>query len=57
MPAELEEAVTAFEHDRLFADAFGAEFVDTIATVRRAEIALFAEASPEQIVARTRWKH
>jgi glutamine synthetase len=57
LPSELEGAVAAFEKDEVFADAFGAEFVDTIAAVRRAEIKLFEGASPEDIVARTRWRH
>jgi glutamine synthetase len=57
LPSTLEGAVAAFEADEVFLDAFGVEFVDTIATVRRAEVSLFAEASDEEIVARTRWKH
>lgn len=57
LPSELEEAVVAFEADEVFAEAFGAEFVDTIATVRRAEIKLFEGAGPQQIVERTRWRH
>ncbi len=57
LPSELAGAVAAFEKDEVFAEAFGPEFVDTIATVRRAEIKLFEGASPEDIVARTRWRH
>ena len=57
LPSDLAGAVAAFEADEVFADAFGIEFVDTIATVRRAEIKLFEGAGPEQIVARTRWRH
>jgi glutamine synthetase len=57
LPSELAGAVAAFEADEVFAEAFGLEFVDTIATVRRAEIKLFEGAEPEQIVARTRWRH
>jgi glutamine synthetase len=57
LPSSLEDAVAAFETDAVLAEAFGANFVDTVAAVRRGEIALFAEASPEEIVARTRWKH
>jgi glutamine synthetase len=57
LPSSLEAAVAAFEQDDVLAEAFGIEFIDTVATVRRAEVALFADASPEQIVARTRWRH
>ena len=57
LPSQLAEAVEAWEADEVFAEAFGFEFVDTIATVRRAEIELFAGATNEQIVERTRWKH
>jgi glutamine synthetase len=57
LPSTLEVSVAAFEADDVFADSFGIEFVDTIATVRRAEIELFADANPEEIVARSRWKY
>jgi glutamine synthetase len=57
LPRSLEDAVAAFEADEVFLEAFGLEFVDTIATVRRAEVALFAHATPEEIVERTRWRH
>jgi len=57
LPSTLEGAVAVFEADAVIAEAFGANFVETVAIVRRGEIALFAEASPEEIVARTRWKH
>ncbi|MBS2962880.1 glutamine synthetase [Actinocrinis puniceicyclus] len=57
LPSSLEGAVAAFEADEVLAEAFGIEFIDTIATVRRAEIALFADASPQDVVERTRWRH
>jgi len=38
-------------------DAFGPLLTETLIAVRRAEIDLFAEASPEEIVAATRWRH
>ncbi len=57
LPSSLAGAVTAFEADAVLAEAFGTNFIDTIAAVRRGEIALFGGASPEEIVARTRWKH
>lgn len=55
LPARLDAAVVAFESDPVLRAAFGDELMDTVATVRRGESALFAEASPEEICARTRW--
>ncbi|MEV5573774.1 glutamine synthetase family protein [Spirillospora sp. NPDC052269] len=57
LPESLEEAVAAFERDEVLAEALGPEVIDTVAAVRRGEIALFAQASPEQITASTRWRH
>ena len=57
LPSSLSGSLDAFRADEMFAEAFGAEFVDTIATVRRGEIRLFADASAKEIVARTRWKY
>jgi glutamine synthetase len=41
LPASLMEAVTALRDDKLFADAFGQEFIDYIITIKEAEIARF----------------
>ncbi|MBB5625634.1 glutamine synthetase family protein [Sphaerisporangium krabiense] len=57
LPSSLEEAVAAFEADATLKDAFGEAVIDTVATVRRGEIALFAGATPDEIARRTRWKH
>jgi glutamine synthetase len=57
LPSSLADSVAAFEADEVFGESFGIEFVNTIATVRRAEIELFADAGPEEIVARSRWKY
>ncbi|MEV4258042.1 glutamine synthetase family protein [Spirillospora sp. NPDC049652] len=57
LPESLEEAVAAFERDEVLAEAFGPEVIDTVAAVRRGEIELFAQASPEQITEATRWRH
>jgi glutamine synthetase len=57
LPATLDEAVAAFEADPVLRKALGEEVIDTVATVRRGEIALFAGATPEEIVERTRWRH
>ena len=57
LPGTLAAAVTAFESDDVLGTAFGDELVDTIAAVRRGEIALFADATPEQITAASRWRY
>ncbi|WP_211245857.1 glutamine synthetase family protein [Actinomadura oligospora] len=57
LPESLAEAVAAFERDEVLAEALGPEVIDTVATVRRGEIELFAQASPEQITESTRWRH
>ncbi|QBJ96320.1 glutamine synthetase [Rhodococcus sp. ABRD24] len=55
LPTSLAEATDALEADALLTEAFGAELVATIADVHRAEIARFADASPEDIAAALRW--
>jgi glutamine synthetase len=57
LPSSLGAAVEAFEADASLADALGEGLIDTVAVVRRGEIALFDGASPEEIAARTRWRH
>ncbi|MDQ3717163.1 MAG: glutamine synthetase, partial [Actinomycetota bacterium] len=57
LPASLEEAVAAFEREPAIRAAFGVELATTIIQLRRYEMELFAGSSPEEIAARTRWKH
>lgn len=57
LPSSLAGSVAAFVADEVFAEAFGADFVQTVAAVRRGEIELFADATPQEIVARSRWKY
>jgi glutamine synthetase len=57
LPSSLEAAVEAFEADAALGETLGEALADTIAVVRRGEIALFEGADPEDIAARTRWKH
>ncbi|WP_378257970.1 hypothetical protein [Actinomadura gamaensis] len=57
LPETLADAVAAFERDEALAEALGPEIVDTVATVRRGEIELFAGALPEEITESTRWRH
>ncbi|MFA1550952.1 glutamine synthetase [Actinomadura chokoriensis] len=57
LPASLAESVAAFEADAVLRDALGEAVIDTVATVRRGEIALFDGATPERIAAATRWRY
>ncbi|MER7544004.1 glutamine synthetase family protein [Spirillospora sp. NPDC127506] len=57
LPSSLAESVAAFEADAVLRDALGEAVVDTVATVRRGEIALLDGATPEEIAAATRWRH
>lgn len=57
LPSSLEESVAAFEKDPALRAAFGVELSTTIAELRRFEQELFADSSPEEIAALTRWKH
>ncbi|MBL7494522.1 glutamine synthetase [Frankia sp. AgB1.9] len=57
LPGRLAEAVDAFEADPVLRAAFGVELHDTIVTVRRAEIELFAAAGADEVVAQSLWRH
>lgn len=57
LPATLEAATDAFEADEVLATAYGPALAATIVDLRRAEIARFADATPEEIVAAVRWKY
>jgi glutamine synthetase len=57
LPSSLAEAVAAFLASPALTSAFGPALTDTLATVRRGEIALFSDASPASVVARTRWRY
>jgi glutamine synthetase len=57
LPRSLVEAVAAFEADAVLAEALGEAVVDTVASVRRGEIALFDGADAETVVAATRWRY
>jgi glutamine synthetase len=57
LPTSLGEALEHYEKSEVLGEALGHELYETIAAVRRAEIALFAGASPEEVAATTRWRH
>jgi len=57
LPSALEEAVSALLAEPVFAEALGVELVDTVAAVRRGEIAALGGLEPAEIAARTRWRY
>jgi glutamine synthetase len=57
LPARLDDAVAAMEAEPLLAAELGEALVDTVAAVRRGEIAALAGAPPEEIAAATRWRY
>ena len=57
LPSSLQSATDAFEADDVLVNAFGSALAETIIDLRRAEIARFANATPEDIVAAARWKY
>ncbi len=57
LPTTLGESVTAFEADPVLRQALGEAVIDTVCVVRRGEIELLKDATPEQVIAATRWRH
>jgi glutamine synthetase len=57
LPESLHAAVEAFAADEVLRGAFGSTLVDSILAVRLSELERFAHASPEEVVAATRWAH
>jgi len=56
LPQSLGEAADAFEANDVLREAMGDPLFEAILAVRRAETELFADASPDDVVARTRWR-
>jgi glutamine synthetase len=56
LPQSLAEATRCLEGSSVLREAMGDPLFSAFIAVRRAEIALFAEASPEEIAAQTRWR-
>ncbi|MFP5345545.1 MAG: glutamine synthetase [Actinomycetes bacterium] len=57
LPESLEQSLAAFDASQVLHEALGEPLADTIATVRRAELDLFAGSSADDVLARTRWRH
>lgn len=56
LPQSLTEAADAFEASDLLRTAMGDPLFEAVLAVRRAETELFADSSPDDVVARTRWR-
>lgn len=56
LPQSLNEATDAFEASDMLRAAMGDPLFEAVLAVRRAEIELFAGSSPDDVVARTRWR-
>jgi glutamine synthetase len=57
LPRSLEEALGHLEASQVLGDALGSALLGAFVAVRRAELAAFADATPQEIVAATRWRH
>jgi glutamine synthetase len=57
LPTTLRAAIDAFEGDEVLTTALGETLAATIVDLRRAEVARFADATPEDIVAAARWRY
>ncbi len=55
LPESLDDAVAAFEQSTVLRSALGDVLADAVAAVRRAEIARFADTSPDDVAAALRW--
>jgi glutamine synthetase len=56
LPQSLGESVSALENSATLRHAMGDPLFEAYLAVKRAEIKLFADASPAEVVARTRWR-
>jgi glutamine synthetase len=57
LPGSLRESLGAFVKDGVLGAAFGERLTAAIVAVRESELELFADATPEEIAAASRWSH
>ncbi|NJC81987.1 glutamine synthetase [Planosporangium mesophilum] len=57
LPDSLPAAIAGLERDDALAEAMGKELFEALLAVRRAEVALFADRAPSDVVAATRWAY
>jgi len=55
LPQSVTEAVAALRADDILPAALGEQLLEAFIAVREAEARLFADASPDDVAARTRW--
>ena len=56
LPETLTEAADHFERSAVLREAMGPALFEAFLAVRRGEAELFADVSPDEIAARTRWR-
>jgi glutamine synthetase len=57
LPSTLADSTAAMLADPVLTEGLGEELIDTLAAVRRGEIAAFEAAEPAEIAAATRWRY
>jgi glutamine synthetase len=57
LPTSLRQSTDALAADQMLRDALGSALIDSVIAVRKSEIELFADATPEEIVRAQRWAH
>jgi len=57
LPTTLSEAAEAFAGSRVLADAMGPVLHDTVLTMRRSDGERFADTSPDELTALSRWRY
>jgi glutamine synthetase len=57
LPTAVDQSLEAFLAEPTLTEAFGPELVAAITAVRAGEAKLFAESTPEEVVARSRWRY
>jgi glutamine synthetase len=57
LPTTLADTTAALVADPVLTEGLGEELIDTLAAVRRGEIAAFEDADPAEIAASTRWRY
>ena len=57
LPTTLRESTDALAADPVLREALGSALLDSVLAVRESEIALFADASAEEVVRALRWTH
>ncbi len=57
LPQTVEDALTRLDEHKPLRTAMGDYLYDAFTAVRRAEVALFADATPDEVAAATRWRY